>query len=357
MTLMLGRLLSGISAGIFTGSGTVAVIELAPQAWRTRATLVATACNMLGLGCGPLLSGMLVQSLPWPTRLPYAVHLLLVGAAAIGVFTSPETARLPDRVKLRPQQMSLPAAVRGPFVPAALAGFAGFVVVGFFAAVSPQLMRAVLGLSSGIVIGLIVFLLFACSAFGQAIQAAIDARWRLPGRLCRPRRGAALCRCMRAVALGGRAARRDRPRRDGARHQLSGGTRRHHRTLPAEPARRGHFLLFRGALCGRLAASDRPGLCHQDCGSRTRHADLRRVDHRARPGSSSPVVARSAWSSPSGTQPVSEGEFRRDRLAHEQIWRAFKRIPTHPATLCAPARETCASWSDFTPDTPIAPIT
>jgi MFS family permease len=168
-TLMLGRLLSGISAGIFTGSGTVAVIELAPQAWRTRSTLVATACNMLGLGCGPLLSGALVQSLPWPTRLPYAVHLLLVGAAAIGVFTSPETARLPDRVKLRPQQMSLPAAVRGPFVPAALAGFAGFVVVGFFAAVSPQLMRAVLGLSSGIVIGLIVFLLFACSAFGQAI--------------------------------------------------------------------------------------------------------------------------------------------------------------------------------------------
>ena len=58
--LMLGRFLSGVSAGIFTGTATVAVIELvelAPVAWRQRATLIATASNMLGLGCGPLLGG------------------------------------------------------------------------------------------------------------------------------------------------------------------------------------------------------------------------------------------------------------------------------------------------------------
>lgn len=176
--LMLGRLLSGVSAGIFTGTATVAVIELAPPAWRKHATLAATASNMLGLGCGPLLSGILVELLPHPTQTPYVVHLLLVALAIFGVWSAPETAKLPQRVKLGVQRISLPAEVRGVFMPAALAGFAGFVVVGFFAAVAPQLIRVVLGYHSGVVVGAIVFLLFACSALGQIVQAYIAPHWR-----------------------------------------------------------------------------------------------------------------------------------------------------------------------------------
>jgi MFS family permease len=176
--LMLGRLLSGISAGIFTGTATVAVIELAPPAWRGKSMLAATASNMLGLGCGPLLSGILVELFPWPMRLPYAVHLALVGVAALAVLGVPETAATPARVKLGIQRISLPVEVRRAFIPAALAGFAGFVVVGFFAVVAPQLIRVVLGFHSGIVTGSIVFLLFACSALGQIVQTIIAARWR-----------------------------------------------------------------------------------------------------------------------------------------------------------------------------------
>ncbi|WP_213767674.1 MFS transporter [Caballeronia sp. dw_19] len=190
--LMLGRLLSGISAGIFTGTATVAVIELAPPAWRRHATLAATASNMLGLGCGPLLSGVLVELLPWPMQLPYAVHLLLVAAAMVAVWSAPETAQRPARIALGLQRISLPAEVRGVFVPAAMAGFAGFVVVGFFAAVAPQLIRVVLGYKSGIVIGAIVFLLFACSALGQTLQASIPA----------PRRQLAGCMGLVAGLLG-----------------------------------------------------------------------------------------------------------------------------------------------------------
>jgi MFS family permease len=177
--LMLGRLLSGVSAGIFTGTATVAVIELAPPAWRAQATLAATASNMLGLGLGPLTSGVLVDFFPWPTRLSFAVHLLLVAAAVICVLAAPETAKRPPQVTLRPQRLALPAEVRAAFIPAALAGFAGFVVVGFFAAVSPQLLRSVLGFRTGTGVGAVVFLLFACSAFGQAVQARLAARWRL----------------------------------------------------------------------------------------------------------------------------------------------------------------------------------
>ncbi|MEI6003394.1 MFS transporter [Paraburkholderia bengalensis] len=125
VALMLGRILSGISAAIFTSTATVAVIEQAPHRFRHQATLAATASNLLGLGLGPFMSGVLVDLFPWPTRLPFAVHLLLVAVAAIYVSRAPETASIPEHPKLRMQRISLPAEVRTTFVPAALAGFSG----------------------------------------------------------------------------------------------------------------------------------------------------------------------------------------------------------------------------------------
>lgn len=65
--LYAGRLLSGLSAGLFTGAATAYVMELAPSSGASRATLVATAANMGGLGCGPLLAGVLSQYAPGPS--------------------------------------------------------------------------------------------------------------------------------------------------------------------------------------------------------------------------------------------------------------------------------------------------
>jgi MFS family permease len=178
--LMAGRLLSGVSAGIFTGTATVAVIEAAPESRRHAATFAATASNMLGLGCGPVLGGLIVQWLPEPMRAPYAVHLVLLCAAALAVLSVPETAQVAAQPKLRMQRLALPHEVRSAFMPAALAGFAGFVVIGFFTAISPQLMRSELGFHSDLGIGFVVFLLFAASALGQALQGRLAAPWRLP---------------------------------------------------------------------------------------------------------------------------------------------------------------------------------
>ncbi|NEE40635.1 MFS transporter, partial [Streptomyces sp. SID7982] len=91
--LFTGRVLSGFSAGLFTGTATVAVMELAPPHRRGRASLAATAANMLGLGCGPLLAGLLAEYAPWPLRLPYLVHLGLVAVAAGLALALPETVR------------------------------------------------------------------------------------------------------------------------------------------------------------------------------------------------------------------------------------------------------------------------
>jgi MFS family permease len=54
-----GRLLSGLSAGLMTGTATAALTETAGAGPGRRASLVSTTANMGGLGLGPLLAGLL----------------------------------------------------------------------------------------------------------------------------------------------------------------------------------------------------------------------------------------------------------------------------------------------------------
>ena len=66
--LLVGRVISGLSAGIFTGTATATLVDLAASGRQARATLVAAMANMGGLDCGPLLAGILAQTGTLPLR-------------------------------------------------------------------------------------------------------------------------------------------------------------------------------------------------------------------------------------------------------------------------------------------------
>jgi MFS family permease len=167
--LFIGRVLSGLSAGIFTGAGTVAVIELAPERQRRRATFVATAANMGGLGCGPLLAGLLAQYAPLPLQLCFIVDLVLLAVAAFGIWFAPETVAIPANPQLQMQRLSLPEPVRAAFVPAAISSFAAFAVFGFFTAVAPAVLGHLLKQHNHALTGAVVFALFLASPLGQFV--------------------------------------------------------------------------------------------------------------------------------------------------------------------------------------------
>ncbi len=179
--LYAGRLLSGLSAGLFTGAATAYVIELAPRDGSSRSTFVATAANMGGLGCGPLLAGVLSQYAPWPLYLPFVVHLALVACSAAVLLRLPETVR--ERQPLaavRPQRPALPASVRRVFVPAATASFVGFALFGVFTSVSPAFLVESLGVHNRAVSGLVVALAFFASTAGQLAVGRIGVGRSLP---------------------------------------------------------------------------------------------------------------------------------------------------------------------------------
>ncbi|MFD9775971.1 MFS transporter [[Kitasatospora] papulosa] len=187
--LYAGRLLSGLSAGLFTGAATAYVMELAPGKGSPRASLVATAANMGGLGCGPLIAGFLAQYAPWPLYLPFAVHLVLLAVSAAVLLGLRETVR--ERRPLstvRPQKPGLPPEVRSVFGPAALASFVGFALFGVFTSVSPALLSRFLDVDNHAVSGLVVALAFFASIAGQSAVGRIGERRSLPlgcaGLLC-----------------------------------------------------------------------------------------------------------------------------------------------------------------------------
>jgi MFS family permease len=172
--LLVGRVLSGLSAGLFTGTATAAIIESAPPRWHTRAPAVATIANMGGLSSGPILAGLLVQYAPEPLRLPFVVHIVLTVLAGIAVLVVPETS--PRTGSIRLQRLSVPPPVRPIFIVAGLAAFAGFAVTGLFAAVAPAFVAEVIGIDNHALAGLIAGSIFAASAAAQIVAVRIAPR-------------------------------------------------------------------------------------------------------------------------------------------------------------------------------------
>ena len=172
--LMAGRLLSGLSAGIFTGTATAAVIEAAPADQRGLATAVATVANIGGLGLGPPVAGLLVQYAPHPLQSSFIVHIVLVVLAIGAVILAPETSECQGRIGF--QKIAVPASMRPVFVTAATAAFAGFAVTGLFMAVVPSFVKSIIGIGNHAVAGAVAGSILLVSAVAQLAARRIPSR-------------------------------------------------------------------------------------------------------------------------------------------------------------------------------------
>lgn len=172
--LLIGRLLSGFSAGIATGTATAAIVEAAPESRREFAAVVATIANIGGLSLGPVVAGLLVQYAPHPLILPFVVHIAAMLVAAVAVLLVPETASRSGRIGL--QRLSIPPEVRPVFITAATAAFAGFTVTGLFMAVAPSFLSTVIGIGNHAVAGLVASTIFVASAIAQICARRTNAQ-------------------------------------------------------------------------------------------------------------------------------------------------------------------------------------
>ncbi|TGQ69682.1 MFS transporter [Mesorhizobium sp. M00.F.Ca.ET.186.01.1.1] len=157
--LDVARILSGLGIGVGAGTGTAWLAELIEGEDKSRAAVLATSTNFIGIGLGALVSGLLAEYAPWPLRLTFAVYLALLALVTLLIWRTCETVSRPGRladVSMRPR-LAVPVDIRAAFVAPAITGFGAMALVGFYAALAPSILVQQLHVANHAVAGGLFF--------------------------------------------------------------------------------------------------------------------------------------------------------------------------------------------------------
>ena len=163
--LFAGEIIYGIGAGMVMACVAAAIRELRPAQDSAGAALAGSVAMAAGLTLGPLVSGALASAVSWPTVSPYVVDIVLASVLAGLLVRIPEPRPVTPRTMPRSDALHVPAGIgRAPFIAAAAAGAASFMVVGWVFGLSPSYLHeelhvhatepVVAGLFAAVVVGM-----------------------------------------------------------------------------------------------------------------------------------------------------------------------------------------------------------
>jgi hypothetical protein len=144
---------------------------------KTRGATANAVAPTFGTATGGVLSGYLVQYLPAPTHLVYAVLGVIFVLQGIGIALMTDTIT-PARgalASLKPQ-LNLPPATRGPLLLALPVLVASWALAGFYASLGPMLVRGMLGAGSALLGGLALFVLAASAGLAVLVLQRREPR-------------------------------------------------------------------------------------------------------------------------------------------------------------------------------------
>jgi MFS family permease len=168
--LVVARIVQGVATGAATGTLAAYLLDLQPPDGSRLGSLVNSAAPTFGLGFGAVVTGLLVQYAPHPTRLVFALlGVLFVGLTVVTVAALPETVpRVPGGLAaLRPSVAVPPGAWRA-FAGAIPPLVAAWALGGLVLSVGGSLLVAVFDQPNHAVAGVVIGL-FPLSAGSAAV--------------------------------------------------------------------------------------------------------------------------------------------------------------------------------------------
>lgn len=156
--LLVARVVQGLTTGAAIGAVGAAMIDLD----KSRGTVANAVAPPFGTALGGILAGVLVQYLPFPTVLVYGVLGVIFLLQGLGVALMAESIapRAGVIASLKPQ-FNLPHATREHLLLALPVLVAVWALAGFYGALSPMLIRGMMGSNSPLLGGLALFVLTA----------------------------------------------------------------------------------------------------------------------------------------------------------------------------------------------------
>ncbi|MER8830860.1 MFS transporter [Mesorhizobium sp. M0938] len=176
--LDIARILSGLGIGVGAGTGTAWLAELVAAEDKSRAAIIATSTNFLGLGLGAVTAGLLAEYAPWPLRLTFAVYLAVLAVVTVLVWRTRETISQPGKladVSMQPR-LSVPGEIRTGFVAPAVTGFGAMALVGFYAALAPSILAQQLHITNHAEAGALFFELAIVAAVTILATTRLSSR-------------------------------------------------------------------------------------------------------------------------------------------------------------------------------------
>src|SRR5699024_6917682 len=128
--LRVGRILSGLSAGLITSTATATLVNIVTISKLGLASMIASAINMLGLSLGTLLAGVLPEYFAYPLQSVFIVHLLILLPAFYFIWIMEEPVKEKKSFQITVQKLRIPSDVRPAFIEAVIPAFVGFSVLG-----------------------------------------------------------------------------------------------------------------------------------------------------------------------------------------------------------------------------------
>ncbi len=172
-SLIAARIVQGLSTGAALGAIGAGMVDLD----RARGTLAGSVAPMLGTATGGIGSSLLVQYLPAPDQLVYAVLGSVLAAQGLGLWLMPEPASTrPGALASLKPQLGLPGELRGPMLVAAPLLIASWAFVGFYGSLGPALLQRLFGHGSVLLGGLTLLSMAGSGALAVLLLRARAGR-------------------------------------------------------------------------------------------------------------------------------------------------------------------------------------
>ncbi|MFC6161330.1 MFS transporter [Kribbella jiaozuonensis] len=167
--LFVARALQGLTTGALISTASAALLELHRTRDARAVSLANGVASTVGTGLGVLVSGALVELLPAARITPYVVLFALLAIGFVAVWRMPEPVATRSRPRLTPQLPRVPAAIRSPFVLAALGAVSSWSIAGLFLSLGSHLSAELFHTTNHLAAGVGIFALTGSAAVAQLI--------------------------------------------------------------------------------------------------------------------------------------------------------------------------------------------
>lgn len=169
--LILARIIQGLATGAAVGVLGAYLLDLQPGDGARLGSLVNSVAPTAGLGVGAMVTGVLVQYAPHPTRLVFAILTAVFVVLALATAALPETVqRVPGALAAMRPQVAVPARARRAFAGAVPTMVATWALGGLVLSIGGSLVGSIFGQTNHAVVG-VVLGLFAGASAGAAMLA------------------------------------------------------------------------------------------------------------------------------------------------------------------------------------------